>query len=664
MQVFVTGTIDDDSELHGRLISTLEKCNTEIDQRDFPALAFKKVSIDHSYISKKNIKEYQSVDGILKYSSLHKHFELLPSVVVITVAFNMEWQASEWTYLNDSLLEKINRHREQLKGRDVRVFLIAMRVGTAVAAPEVIEEKMGNLRRNLTLDNHRTFVVVNLNDVSSQPPNSSMKRISKSIRELSFIYYNVLEKRARFLLKTARIRGSNEGILTVRYSFKLAYFLSFQGLKLQALKYYRQCFDALLGIVYHVDEDLLDQLKAVAEFTHFKICNMFLQNGSVRDAIVQFMAHISTFAKVHSELAWKHFSWICDQHIVFLQLLDMHQVTNATLRTESVDRFYFLQNALRYSIKRQKDFRSTTSLRVDDESEIRNRSHLRSLVVSPAKYVGAMPILIDPVLGSDSAPHLLGPSISFSNTLSLTDLDNSESKLTSRYLTESERSVDVSGFIFKLLQRCDEYLDTCAVCNMRRRANVDVLLAEQFIAAGRVEEALPVLLKITQQYVEEKWVGAAVPLLRRILSCCILLGRPTEYLSAAITLYSISRGRGSDGDSADKERERLHADILCLLKCDLPSGPMPSATGLNCVSADSTAHTEWSFLGMDKNILLPQNVPHGSPIITKKSSFKEPSGSGYLYKRVNYGTAATQRPAEASLSMSTRIGRWRTDKRH
>jgi hypothetical protein len=361
-QVFITGTVEDESDLHARLTANLEKCNTEIDQRDFPPLSYKSISIDHAYVLKKNPKEYQSVDGILKYSSLQKHYDLLPSVVVMIVSFSVEWQASEWTQLNEMLFEKISRHRDQMKGRDSRVFLIAVRTGTAQIAQEVLEEKMGNMRRYLSLDNHRTFVAIALSDISAQPPNSTMRRISKSIRELSYAYYNVLEKRARFLLKTARIRGSNEGVLTARYSFKLAYFLSFQGLKLQSLKYYRQCFDALIGIVYHVDEDLVDQLKTVAEFTHYKICTMFLQSGSVRDAIAQFMTHVTTFSKVYSALAWKHYAWICDQHVVFLQLLDLYKVSNDLLTNETVDRYFFLQKLCALLLK---DSRTSQRLSVD-----------------------------------------------------------------------------------------------------------------------------------------------------------------------------------------------------------------------------------------------------------------------------------------------------------
>ena len=657
---------DDEFDITGRLIASIEKCNTEIEQKDFPAVIFKSVTTDHAYILKKNPKEYQSVDGILKYSSLQKHFELLPSVVVITVSFTVEWQASDWLHLNDSLLERMNGLREHLKGRDVRLYIIAVRTGTGQISPDIIEEKMVNLRRHLTLENHRTFASITLSDLSSQPPNSAMKRISKSIRELSFVYYNVLEKRARYLLKTARIRGAHEGLLTVRYSFKLAYFLSFQGLKLQALKYYRQCVESLIGIVIHVDEDLVEQLKAVAEYANFKVCNMFFESGSAREAISQFMIHTSTFSKVYTELVWKHYTWICNQHLVFLQLLDHHKVSNTSLLNETVDRYFFLQNALRFALKRQNDFQRASALASSgfisdtDENEKRNRNHLLSLVVSPAKYVGGKIILTDPVLGSHSGINLLEPlesSGSGSKPLPISELNdnNNESKLTSRYLIELERTVDVSGFIFKLLQRCDEYLGSSDSSNNRRRTNINVILSQQLEAVGKHEEALVILMKISESYLEEEWILPLITILKRTLTCCVLLGRPIEYLSTAITLCSLDFKHPI---MATTEKEKLHSDVLGLIKCDLPCGPVPLGLGIQALTCDSP-HPDKDkdrthpAPPLDNKLSSSKSLDSGG--LNRKKSFSE--SVGYLCMKKNYGSAASLgKGSECSLPLRTTVG--------
>ena len=663
----------------------MEKCNTEIDQRDFPSLSFKTVSIDHTYVHKRAPKEFQSVDGILKYSSLQKHYELLPSVVVLTAAYNVEWQTSEWTRLNENLFEKITKIRDQLKGREVKVVVVFLRLGTNQIASELLEERIGNLRRYLSLEIQRTFITIIVSDLIVQPLTIPMRKLSKIIRELSSSYYNLLEKRARFLMKTARIRGSNEGILTARYSFKLAFFLTFQGMKLQSLKYYRQCFESLLGSVLHVDEDLLDQLKTVAEYTNFKICSMLLQIGSVKEALAQFMIHITTFTKIFSIPEWKHFSWICDQYTVFLQTLDLHRVTNILLSTESFDRFFFLQNALKYSLKRQENFRLSQSLSDGNgngnngngnenltENEIKLRNQLSNLVVSAAKYVGARPYLIDPDLGSDSGLQLNGTkTLNSSNSNILNNPKNSNSnnnsdnsnnnnsnnnsnnllramdynedpELFKKYLIEMEKLFDISNLIFKLFQRCDDFLTSSTIVNNRRKANLNCIISQQFILSGRYHEGLKMLKKASDLYTEENWKIPCLPLLRKILNCSILLGRPEEYIIAAIKLYSINSnentgenknndGLGSgigmgSGFYLDKhEKESLHSDILSIIKCNENYGFTPSL---------NTEIAEIPF------------IPN--------STINSPNS---LFSKLNYGIAASvDRPSQRSLPLHTTIG--------
>ena len=582
------------------MIATLEKCNTEIDQRDFPALFFKPVAIDHAYIPKKNAKEFQSVDGLLKYSSLCKHFELLPSVVIITAGFSVDWQAFEWNRLNESLLGKVNSVRGQLKGREVKVVVVAIKIGSGQIAQEILEERIGNLRRHLSLEIQRTFIALSMSDLMLQPLTASMKKLSKNLRELSYLYYNNLEKRARFLMKTARIRGPHEGILTARYSFKVAYFLSFQGSKLQSLKYYRQCFESLIGVVLNVDEELLDQLKGVAEFAHFKICTMLLQIGSVKEAIAQFIVHITTFTKVYSEMLWRHYSWVSDQYLIFLQLLDLYRVSNTILLTESVDRFFFLQNALRFSMQRQENFRlmslkshenknenlynnNTIECRKENGNENIFRNKILNFVILPAKYVGAIPILIDPDLGSDSGMHSKGQNASSLLSLSEMDLDknknNIDPEILLKYLSECEKKFDLKGLIFRLLNRCDDYLTSSTEINIRRRNNLSIIMSQQMIKNEQYHDALNKLINIVEILRNENWMMTLVPIIRDILKCSLLLGRPKEYLSAVILLFTLGNKNNNNSNNYNenfgenfhldqKEKETLNYEILSILKCD------------------------------------------------------------------------------------------------
>ena len=411
--MYLTGSVDDEPDIHSRLIQSLDKSNTEIDQRDFPPLHFKTISVDHPFVVRKAPKEFQSVDGILKYSSLQKHYESLPSVVVFLTSFSIDWQQSDWNQQGDLLLSKLNHLRTYLSPRDVKIVVVAVKSGNGYTDKDLLEERLNWLKRHLVLDN-RTFATITLADLSLQAQTLPLRRLSKNLRELSYMYYNLLEKRARFLMKNASIRGANEGILTARYCFKLAFFLSFQGLKLQSIKYYRQCFESLQSIALTIDDDLVDQMKAVAEFAHLKICTMYLFSGSVKEAMAQFMAHITSFSRVRAEIVWRHYAWLTDQYNVFLQLLDMHKISSAELAAEGLDRIFFLYNAARYTIKRQDSFVASVSgsyaaasvslpgsgsTSEDQQRRRMVQQRVQGLVPKPSTYVGALPILIDPVLG-------------------------------------------------------------------------------------------------------------------------------------------------------------------------------------------------------------------------------------------------------------------------
>ena len=79
--------------------------------------------------------------------------------------------------------------------------------------------------------------------------------------------------------------------------------------------------------------------------------------------------------------------------------------------TEGLDRIFFLYNAARYTIKRQDSFvasvsgsYTTTNVlpgSVPDDQQRRRmvQQRVQGLVPKPSTYVGALPTLIDPVLG-------------------------------------------------------------------------------------------------------------------------------------------------------------------------------------------------------------------------------------------------------------------------
>jgi hypothetical protein len=149
---------------------------------------------------------------------------------------------------------------------------------------------------------------------------------------------------------TERFRAPIEMLLRGRYNFKIAFLYEFQRQQGQVLQHYRQCYQYLASAVDSIDENMMDQIKFVAEIAHFKICNLLLSNGSISEAFAQFRSHIGRYIKIYCEFPWNHFAWISKQFLVFVQLLEKYSVPETV---PDADRAYYYHNAAVFTQKRK-----------------------------------------------------------------------------------------------------------------------------------------------------------------------------------------------------------------------------------------------------------------------------------------------------------------------
>jgi hypothetical protein len=539
MQVYVTGSVENEPDIHDRIITCLDKTNTDIEQRDFPPLSFKVVLQEHRYLVKQPSKDTAALEGILKFNTLQKHHDLLPSVVLLLSTFCVDWQQNEWLGRENSIADYVANVRAMLNSRDVKIVVVLVKTGAGGMDKELIDERILGFRRRLALDG-RTFAFISPFEIS--PTNASMRRLSKTTRELSSMYYVALERRARGQIRNAPQRAPFDGLLIGRYSFKLALFLEFQGLQSQAVKYYKQSFHALADTMFKTDETFIDQLKAVAEYSHFRMCLLLLRVGALKDAVAQFKMLISTFANSYSGTLWRHDSWLSDQYRVFLQLLDAFQVPEADIVQEDLDRSFFLRNAARFEMRRHESFNCVIS-GISRDVYAQRLHILQNLVVLTPKYVGATPTLVKPNLEQAAT----------------TTSDDESAEWAKWYMEEVERSFDHDAVIMDLLTRA---INLIPDGHGRRRAMAGAMIAEQYIRVGRLDLGISCVDTPIQLLCEEGWIAAAVPLLRRKLSCALELCRPKEYLDAALLLYAIAAESHLDR----YEKEQLHRNIMLLIR--------------------------------------------------------------------------------------------------
>jgi hypothetical protein len=524
----------------------------ESDSKDQSTVEFKSVVTEHALPEKKPAKDAISTEGVLKYNWPTKHFELVPSVLLFTVAFSVDWTLSEWVRKEAWIQDRYNRLKTLTGSRDVKIIVLVIKVGMGVTDKESMDERMNSLKRHLQLDS-RTFHLITSHDISSNSAN--MKKVSKYAKEYSSQYYiNKIKT-----LKTAekaiaeKYKGLEEALLQARFNFKIAFFYEFQTQPLQSLRYYRQCYTSLSACVDLATEDLLEQVKAVAEIVHVKICHTLLLTNSIGDAFLQFKAHIKRFVTVPSAQLWRHYAWVADQYVVFAELMQQFSISDALA---DADRGYYYQNAARYSQKRQASFERIRQALAGktDASRARRGSgadsgHLRS------SFRG-MIIL---------APKFLGSAVQFEEPL----MDSLQMDLPSRstyseYLQEQELGVAHNALIMNLLTLALEKTNYAFV---RRRGMLQYLIAEEHMKERCYPKALECLTAAAELLCEEGWTVPSATILNAISQCAILLGRPLAYLDAALKLYSTA----AQDVLSRHEVEALHLNIFSLLDASLTS---------------------------------------------------------------------------------------------
>jgi len=576
--VFVIGAVDSEPDIHARLLKGVEGTIAEVD-REVPSLLFRSVPVDYAFLEKKAASLEPSLEGVLKASWIEKHTNLLPSVVCVLTPFSVDWSANEWVRREAALAEKYGKLRSILSTREVKPFLVAVKIGVGLGIidQDVMDERIISLKRLLQLDS-RTFTFMTQQDlIALSPP---MRKLCKNVREFSSAYYAAQVKRVQRNLEQRAMtiqRTFMEGILPARYALKIGFFSSFLGQRQQALRYYRQSFQVVASLVGHVPPDIENQLKHVAELLSGKICAWLLQGGLVRDAALQLRSLLALFSpKGRADVEWRHFAWLASQHVLFAQLLERYDPAG---NDEAADRSSHLEAAAKLTMQRQAAFAasrgssalmfgvSPMSPSVDDavrSPQAADRSQrLQDLVLTPPRFLGSPPQvlgqrgLLDAGNGSGSAAAAGGA-------------EGEGSSLARQYFDEQERQVNHSAIIADLLQGA---LAAARPYAKRRKAQLKALLAEQCMSEGDFDLAAAHLAPLQQLLCSEGWVAAAAPALRRSMSCSLYLGRPREYLKAALALYAacgaqlLVLGR--------YELDELHRDVFSVLS---PSSPSPSSS--------------------------------------------------------------------------------------
>lgn len=560
-QVFLTGQVETEPDIHDRLIRVLQAGYKDADSKDPSTVNFKSVATEHALPEKKPLKDSVTTEGILKHNWPAKHFELVPSVLLFTVAFSVDWTLSEWVRKEQWIQDRYNRLKALTTPRDIKIMVLVIKVGAGSTDKDAMDERLNSLKKHLLLDS-RTFHLLTSADISTN--SATTKKVAKYVKDYSSTYYINIVKHLKALEKgvSEKHKGLDESILKARYNFKIAFFSEFQSQQQQSLRYYHQCYQALCSCADLASDDLLEQVKSVAEIVHFKICNIRLITNSIAASFDQFKAHMKKFVTGKSTNLWRHYAWVTDQYVVFAELLQHFSIIETMDLPDSFTGYYY-QNAARFAQKRLASFEKARAKLGNDVargSSLHQRSEEAEETPQRTSFRGMIVM----------APRFIGSAIQFEEPL-MDQLSVGGSKNTfAEYLLEQELSVKHGKIIMHLLNLALEKTNYGFV---RQRGLLQFYIAEQLMSEHTYPRALDCLKIATELLAEEGWVLPTVTILSLTTKCALLLGRPLDFLDAAFALYA----NAAKDLLSRHEVEALHLNILSLLEATLttPVGAQP-----------------------------------------------------------------------------------------
>jgi len=429
---------------------------------------------------------------------------------------------------------------------------------------------------------------------------------------------------------TGRLKPSDVkeiGLLRSKYTIKAAVYSEYQGKHLDALGYYRKAFQAMCSIVEGVSDAVLNHLQYMAEVCNYKICRYLIYNDCNIDAKSQLESLIVAM-KDYYNVEYVHYGWLSKQYMIFLDLLHSPQTTEQ--KTSSSKRFSRNTKGKNMSdvalaMCRSNYYVSAAKL------EVRRKLAFAKYVPQNkerASFAGGSQnvteqftaLTVTPFYAQLSASERKGKRTSIFRTAStdrsasdgygyggdgggggggggdgggsgdeITSIASLQAAIassasetpgaTDAFITPVDRYLDIDAreakldYFSQVMTLLEKALQDVSATQKRRRAQIEALIADEYMTQGKFESASAKLMPGIHVLTTERWLPLLVPLLRKRMACAIYLGNAPDYLSAALNLYSIAEENATL--LTRYEKEELHKDLMSVML------PYPPAAGNN-----------------------------------------------------------------------------------
>ncbi|OQR81114.1 hypothetical protein ACHHYP_16730 [Achlya hypogyna] len=522
-------------DIQTRVLPVLRSVNDEF----IPRIHFTSTSFEHRFVfPAKKEKTESKPRGLLKAQWLKKHHELLPSLVLLFYAFEPRLAARDWAIQETVIRDEVEDLRRNLSGRECKILLVLVQFlddGPPSNGGNA-DERLSSLRKRAELDSKSVWL---LKDIGRTAP--SVIKLEKAIREHAIEYYKTQAKRVKKSKKPTRA-------VAVRHSFKVAHFYEFRRHTVKMLTHYEAAYKALLSLPMAdaAEADAHAQIKAVAEFVHFKLVyHHIFSTHNLKLAIDQMQRHMKAFSRAVGPLdrAHEHWAWVSRQYHVFGQLLlEAQSLRLSSTGIESdmfKEAYLYFSAAAKYATWRRKAA-AKMQLGYDPATADATAATLAAATVTPSVYVGG-------------DPSVAGLSLA-------------------EYRQLREKSVYQAQLGIRLLELASQYLVHYQSNHMPRHRLKNRFLLRlgiERLAAQDYDQARIDLQRAKVAYSQERWWALVSQVLKQLLLCALQQQDTLAFLDFSLQLLSPK----VEEFVPAPERQQLHEGFL-------RAWATPAATGL------------------------------------------------------------------------------------
>ena len=237
-------------------------------------------------------RNMESVQGIIKANWMKKHRELIPSVVVVVVSVRADAPAHLWSSEEAKVCAEVEGAKRSLGDRsDIKIFLALVQPNDSIPREmqsadklELANERVAALRKRCDVDAKCISLLYSGDVDSSERPTMALRKLFKSIKEMSVEHYRVVCRRIKSYRGRVDKHSTGGCTLLIRYNFKVALYYEAREHVAKALRHYAAAYksaqslhDMYLAARGHTEAFLIQEAELfyVAEIIHVRICFIY-----------------------------------------------------------------------------------------------------------------------------------------------------------------------------------------------------------------------------------------------------------------------------------------------------------------------------------------------------------------------------------------------------